>query len=59
MTIRSSNRAKDAYVQSRLGKGDDRTSREKLDADARLRGKVGSRAANKVIAHIDTMKSWR
>ena len=45
------------YANLRTKRGDDRTSESKRNADAVLRGKIGSYAANKVIAALDGMKS--
>jgi hypothetical protein len=48
------------YVDIRLASPkDDRQSEKKLDADARLRGAVGEKYANQVIACIDKVKSKR
>lgn len=38
-------------------KRDDRESRDKLSADAELRGKLGVRRGNEVIRAIDDLKS--
>lgn len=45
------------YAAQRLeSRRDDRTSQEKLDADARLRGKLGERRANAIIEAVDNLK---
>ena len=46
------------YVSQRMSRKDDRCSEEKRWDDAKLRGEIGSKAANRVIKHIDEMKSW-
>lgn len=54
------NQATAAYTSQRLSQGrDDRTSREKQSSDAWLRGKLGTRQANEIIAVIDGLKSRR
>lgn len=45
------------YLKSRSTGRDDRQSDSKLDADARLRGSIGSRDANEIIKSIDNLKS--
>lgn len=47
------------YLKSRANKGDDRCSSDKRWKDAGLRGKLGMGTANKIINHIDELKSWR
>ena len=48
------------YAEKRLSsRRDDRCDRSKLDADARLRGKVGTHRANEIIKAIDDLKSRR
>ena len=62
MSIRTIREAEDRYISDRLQRSngsDDRSDRGKLNADARLRGNIGSHAADKIIKHIDEMKSWR
>lgn len=45
-------------TRAELGKThlNDRVSQDKMWADAKLRGKLGSRAANEVIAAIDNLR---
>lgn len=42
---------------SQRTKRDDRQSEEKLNADAYLRGKLGTRAANDIIKTMDDLRS--
>ena len=48
------------YAEKRLnnkfGGGNDRLSRDKKDADARLRGQIGTKKANKLIGAVDEIK---
>jgi hypothetical protein len=52
-------RAISDYVKERMNNGDDRCNDDKKWKDAELRGSIGCDAANRVIKHIDEMKSWR
>ena len=48
------------YVSKRLSYDrDDRTSKTKLWDDAKLRGSVGTKKANKIIKAIDDFKMYR
>ena len=48
------------YVAERLSeRRDDRSDKSKLMRDAELRGAIGTREANKVIAAIDELKIRR
>jgi len=47
------------YVPIRMSRNDYRGTEEKYADDARLRGKLGTKAANRLINHIDEYKSWR
>lgn len=62
MSIRVIREGQDKYIADRMARSngrDDRCDKSKLDADARLRGKIGATAANRVIKQIDEFKSWR
>lgn len=51
---------KSEYINQRLQDNkDDRQSDSKLNADARLRGSIGSKEADKIINMIDNHKSMR
>ena len=48
------------YAAKRLSSDrDDRTSQDKIWADARLRGEVGTKRANEIIGAIDKIKMTR
>jgi len=48
------------YAKGRLSTSkDDRCDRAKKNEDAKLRGRLGIHRANKIIAKIDEIKSWR
>lgn len=50
--------SKSEYTARRLaGKGNDKVNREKLMDDAKLRGAIGTRKANKLISALDTYKT--
>lgn len=48
------------YAEKRLSTSrDDRCNRSKLNEDARLRGRLGTNTANKIIKAIDEIKMHR